>query len=70
MGKEVAVRSYLRAWGTTDYLDTEGMFTKRIVNGYKRPVFTRTYEEGTDSHRRPHNRDDVFRRPGTTLARP
>ena len=33
MGKEVAVRSYLRAWGMTDYLDTEGMFTKRIVNG-------------------------------------
>ena len=34
---------------------------KGIVNGYKRPVFTRSYEEGTDSHRKLHTRDDVFR---------
>ena len=154
MGKEVAVRSYLRAWGTTDYLDTKGMFktnfttasgaTKRtwvyvvagarsepllgdhdaeelgivnfkpeghapegekggeshedghkvsipamlrqagkgditerppshevetkgkeeakgIVSGYKRPVFTRYHEEGTDPHRKLPTRNGVFR---------
>ena len=31
MGKLVAARSYLRAWGSTDYLDTKGMFKTTLT---------------------------------------
>ena len=31
MGKMVAARSHLRAWGTTDYLDTKGMFKTNLT---------------------------------------
>ena len=31
MGKVVAARSYLRAWGSDDYLDTKGMFKTTLT---------------------------------------
>ena len=31
MGKVVAARSYLRAWGSTEYLDTKGMFKTTLT---------------------------------------
>ena len=31
MGKLVAAKSYLRAWGSTDYLDTKGMFKTTLT---------------------------------------
>ena len=31
MGKVVATRSYLRAWGSTEYLDTKGMFKTTLT---------------------------------------
>ena len=31
MGKVVAAKSYLRAWGSNDYLDTKGMFKTTLT---------------------------------------
>ena len=38
MGKMVAAKGYLRAWGSTDYLDTKGIVTTSITS----PLFQRS----------------------------
>ena len=61
-GKVGAARGYLRAGGTTDYLETKGKEkAEGIGSGYKRPVFARYHEEGTDPHRKMPTRNGDFR---------
>ena len=43
MGKVLAARSYLRAWGSTEYLDTKGMFKTTLTTARRATKRTWVY---------------------------